>query len=89
MTNANHPLSKALAALGWSQNELARRSKVCQSTISFALNGKRGGKLSAESAWKIARSVNAALAARRRNGEKVPADLRALEDLAFPPSLRA
>lgn len=52
--NANtHPLTKALAAIGWSQGRLAVESGVAQSTISFAVRGLRGGKFSAESARKI------------------------------------
>lgn len=52
-----HPLSKALAALGWTQGELSRRSGVAQSTISFVLGGRRGGKFSAASARKIVEAI--------------------------------
>lgn len=57
-TTNPHPLTRAIAALGWSQGTLAERSGVAQSTISFAVRGLRGGKFSAESARKILDAID-------------------------------
>lgn len=83
-----HPLSKALDALGWTQGELSRRSGVAQSTISFALADKRGGKFSATSARKILDAIGSETW-RGSVGGKQPKRGRAasrltLSDLVFP-----
>jgi predicted transcriptional regulator len=82
-----HPLIPVLKALGWKPIDLARRADVAQPTISYVLNGKRGGAFSPRTARRIMRAVDNArlvgLVARR----KVPP--LTLEDLIFPPSERA
>lgn len=91
MVNA-HPLTKVLASLEWSQSELARRAKVSQSTISFVLGGKRGGKFSPETASKILRAVGQERARLERCAEaggkvRMPRAVT-LVDLVFVPGMR-
>lgn len=87
MTQTTHPLARTLRALGWPQSELARRSGVSQSTISFVLAGKRGGRFSPASAQKILDALASATEVSERARRLL---LRlGLKHLVFPPTARS
>ena len=82
----NHPLSKTIRALEWTQAELARRSGVVQPTISNVLAGKRGGKFSPKSARKILDAVRLGGRCRAEPSARNAAAALKLEDLVYAPA---
>lgn len=84
-----HPLIPVLNALDWRPIDLARSADVAQPTISYVLNGRRGGRFSPRTARRIMAAVAARAAERMKEGITVPAFRLALEDLIFAPGERA